>query len=367
MEVPLSITNTMAPANKIFAFAFNEKGNQVLNLKLRAMLLNLVRGCSASKKHQLLAMARLIRQWPFLLTASNRNAHFRSRGPEKTSDFGQGGNASDSDSESYKSRKQKKCEARLAVRWGMELASFSPPQIKRIIKVASLEKDVFDALMLVKGMLRDVETELMDALIHGENKIYNNRGGGIISSLTTLNLTLFLSTQCCNGSYCWLPWQPTLSYISHIFLSLNSLSFSSLHLVPIYSRNGGFSSSFSSSCSCSQWWLPSSSTKAAGQCTILHPAALPSLPFQERLRPSLQVLAKPFNHQSQLSTPLLTPKDHFNQMPYIKAYNTPSNGNFHFQVRQSLSENHALLLHESPTLSLKSPGSYPPLTMGAAH
>ncbi|KAJ6938363.1 hypothetical protein NC651_004939 [Populus alba x Populus x berolinensis] len=137
-------------------------------------------GCSASKKQQLLAMARLIRQWPFLrnhcfchaafnyllseclilsikaisprlsltiVTASNRSAHFRSRGPEKTSDFGQGGNASDSDSESYKSRKQKKREARLAVRCGMELASFSPPQIKRIIKVASLEKDVFDALI----------------------------------------------------------------------------------------------------------------------------------------------------------------------------------------------------------------------------
>uniref|UniRef100_A0A2K2BC46 Uncharacterized protein n=1 Tax=Populus trichocarpa TaxID=3694 RepID=A0A2K2BC46_POPTR len=109
-------------------------------------------------------MARLIRQWPFLrnhcfchaafnyllseslilsikatsphlsltiVTASNRNAHFLSRG----------GNASDSDSESYKSRKQKKREARLAIRWGMELASSSPPQIKRIIKVASLEKD----------------------------------------------------------------------------------------------------------------------------------------------------------------------------------------------------------------------------------
>ena len=30
--------------------------------------------------------------------------------------------------------------------------------------------------------------------------------------------------------------------------------------------------------------------------------------------PSLQVLAKPFNHQRQPSTPLLTPKDHFNQM-----------------------------------------------------
>ncbi|KAJ6938362.1 hypothetical protein NC651_004939 [Populus alba x Populus x berolinensis] len=140
----------------------------------------IIQGCSASKKQQLLAMARLIRQWPFLrnhcfchaafnyllseclilsikaisprlsltiVTASNRSAHFRSRGPEKTSDFGQGGNASDSDSESYKSRKQKKREARLAVRCGMELASFSPPQIKRIIKVASLEKDVFDALI----------------------------------------------------------------------------------------------------------------------------------------------------------------------------------------------------------------------------
>ena len=48
--------------------------------------------------------------------------------------------------------------------------------------------------------------------------------------------------------------------------------------------------------------------------TILHFAALPSLPFRERLWPSLQVLAKPFNHQSYPSTPLLTPKAHFNQM-----------------------------------------------------
>jgi hypothetical protein len=48
--------------------------------------------------------------------------------------------------------------------------------------------------------------------------------------------------------------------------------------------------------------------------TCLHSAALLSLPFRERLWPSLQVLAKPFNHQSHQSTPLLTPKDHFNQM-----------------------------------------------------
>ncbi|XP_011035012.1 PREDICTED: uncharacterized protein LOC105132954 isoform X2 [Populus euphratica] len=91
-----------------------------------------------------------------VVTASNRNVHFRSRRSEKTSGFGQEGNASDSDSESYKSRKQKKREARLAIRWGMELASFSPPQIKRIIKVASLEKYVFDALMLVKRPGPDV-------------------------------------------------------------------------------------------------------------------------------------------------------------------------------------------------------------------
>ena len=48
--------------------------------------------------------------------------------------------------------------------------------------------------------------------------------------------------------------------------------------------------------------------------TCLHSAALRSLPFRERLWPSFQVLAKPFNHQSHPSTPLLTPKDHFNQM-----------------------------------------------------
>jgi len=48
--------------------------------------------------------------------------------------------------------------------------------------------------------------------------------------------------------------------------------------------------------------------------TGLHLAALPSLPFRERLWPSLQVLAKPFNYQSHQSTPFLTQKDHYNQM-----------------------------------------------------
>ncbi|GMJ10445.1 hypothetical protein like AT4G24175 [Hibiscus trionum] len=65
----------------------------------------------------------------------------------------------------------------------MELASFSTPQIKRILGAASLEQDVLDALMLVKRLgpdvregkrrlfnyigklLREGEPELMEALI----------------------------------------------------------------------------------------------------------------------------------------------------------------------------------------------------------
>lgn len=82
-----------------------------------------------------------------------------------------------------KSRNQLKREAKRAVKWGMDLSSFSPPQIKRILKVVSLDQIVFEALMLVKRMgpdvregrrrqfnyigklLRNVEPELMDGLI----------------------------------------------------------------------------------------------------------------------------------------------------------------------------------------------------------
>jgi hypothetical protein len=49
-----------------------------------------------------------------------------------------------------KSRNELKREARRAVKWGMDLANFSPTQIKRILSAASLEREVFDALMLVK-------------------------------------------------------------------------------------------------------------------------------------------------------------------------------------------------------------------------
>ncbi|KAI7734038.1 hypothetical protein M8C21_026555, partial [Ambrosia artemisiifolia] len=90
---------------------------------------------------------------------------------------------SESDGEGRKSRNEKKREARRSVRWGMELAEFNDVQIKRILRVVSLEKEVFDALMLVKRLgrdvregkrrqfsyigrlLREVEPELMDGLI----------------------------------------------------------------------------------------------------------------------------------------------------------------------------------------------------------
>ncbi|XP_014512621.1 uncharacterized protein LOC106771203 isoform X2 [Vigna radiata var. radiata] len=90
---------------------------------------------------------------------------------------------SDTDLEAKKSRNELKREAKRAVKWGMDLASFSAPQIKRILRVASLDQVVFEAVMLVKRLgpdvregrrrqfnyigklLRDVDPELMDRLI----------------------------------------------------------------------------------------------------------------------------------------------------------------------------------------------------------
>ncbi|XP_020987064.1 uncharacterized protein LOC107467586 isoform X1 [Arachis duranensis] len=118
------------------------------------------------------------------IASAQRNLNTRSRGllrtnvplpsPSTTADF---------DSELKKSRNQLKREAKRAVQWAMDLASLSPPQIKRILGVASLDQVVFEALMLVKRLgpdvregkrrqfnyigklLRDVEPDLMDRLI----------------------------------------------------------------------------------------------------------------------------------------------------------------------------------------------------------
>lgn len=82
-----------------------------------------------------------------------------------------------------KSRNQKKKDAALAVHWGMELAKLSSAQLKRIVRAASLENEVVDAVMLVKklgsdvregkrrqfnyigGLLRNVQPELMETLL----------------------------------------------------------------------------------------------------------------------------------------------------------------------------------------------------------
>ncbi|GLT52804.1 hypothetical protein SLA2020_261220 [Shorea laevis] len=123
------------------------------------------------------------------VTSSHRNVRHRSRGlrlpnsPTPPNLQKEDGETSDSDTDVKKSRNQKKREAGRAVRWGMDLASFSTPQIKRILRVAALEQEVLEALMLVKRLgpdvregkrrqfnyigklLREVEPELMDTLI----------------------------------------------------------------------------------------------------------------------------------------------------------------------------------------------------------
>lgn len=114
------------------------------------------------------------------------NRHFRSYGlrlPNDPAPSHLQETAGEQDSDVKRSRNERKREARRAVRWGMELAAFSTPQIKRILRMASLEREVFDALMLVKRLgpdvregkrrqfnyigrlLRGVQPELMDALI----------------------------------------------------------------------------------------------------------------------------------------------------------------------------------------------------------
>ncbi|KAI8004880.1 UPF0307 protein RSc0944 [Camellia lanceoleosa] len=115
----------------------------------------------------------------------HRTLHFRSHGLKSPYALdSRYSNIDDSDDpNAKKSRNEKKREARRAVRWGIELSAFSTPQIKRILRVASLEPEVFDAIMLVKRLgrdvregkrrqfnyigrlLRDAEPELMDGLI----------------------------------------------------------------------------------------------------------------------------------------------------------------------------------------------------------
>ncbi|XP_054825165.1 uncharacterized protein LOC129322799 [Prosopis cineraria] len=120
-----------------------------------------------------------------LVSSSNRNLHFRPCGLRLSSDpmVRDGSNSDESSIDVKKSRNQLKREAKRAVRWGMELASLSAPQIKRILRLVTVDREVFEALMLVKRLrpdvregrrrqfnyigklLREVQPELMDKLI----------------------------------------------------------------------------------------------------------------------------------------------------------------------------------------------------------
>ncbi|KAL8524111.1 hypothetical protein ACS0TY_013904 [Phlomoides rotata] len=166
-----------------------------------------------------LPSTRAATNFPFLafFSTSWRQVHFQSRASKlrdvpSLSVVSESGDDSSDSSEAKKSRNEKKREARRTVRWGMELANFSPPQIKRILRVADLEQEVFDALMLVKvfvflsqrlgrdvregkrrqynyigGLLREAEPELMDGLIQatkdGDQSKFQELSGGVISTL----------------------------------------------------------------------------------------------------------------------------------------------------------------------------------------
>ncbi|KAA3467087.1 thaumatin-like protein 1 isoform X1 [Gossypium australe] len=108
--------------------------------------------------------------------SSRRNARLRPRGTRlpnapSTSDLRENEISDDSESDVKKSRNQKKREARRAVRWGMDLASFSTPQIKLILRqgVCRLGPDVREGkrrqFNYIGKLLREVEPELMEALI----------------------------------------------------------------------------------------------------------------------------------------------------------------------------------------------------------
>ncbi|EOA18761.1 hypothetical protein CARUB_v10007357mg [Capsella rubella] len=131
------------------------------------------------------------------------------------------GDSDGSESDSSRSRNQRKRDARRAVKWGIELASFSGDQVKRILRAASLGEETYDAVMLGKvitlssfgrhsfsyrkfgtmhrlgsdvregkrrhfnyigKLLRDVEPDLMDTLIHATKQGDHTTLQALISS-----------------------------------------------------------------------------------------------------------------------------------------------------------------------------------------
>lgn len=92
--------------------------------------------------------------------SARRNIHYGSRGlrlPNASGPYELGSSDSSSDSDndpfSRKSRNQKKREARRAVQWGMDLASFSNPQIKRILRQGNVSVTPFPPQSSIHGLI----------------------------------------------------------------------------------------------------------------------------------------------------------------------------------------------------------------------
>lgn len=131
---------------------FGEGGLELMALLFRPLrqwpcpVLQLQNRCYAISLHYLLSSPILLEptksksHYHFslapLASSSNRNHYFPSRGLRLANDpeLQVESNSDDSSPVAKKSRNQLKHEARRAVLWGMELASFSAPQIKRILR-----------------------------------------------------------------------------------------------------------------------------------------------------------------------------------------------------------------------------------------
>ncbi|XP_047327695.1 uncharacterized protein LOC124931303 [Impatiens glandulifera] len=95
--------------------------------------------------------------------SSYQSVHFQRRIPKLKDRLAESdlpdtdGEESDSQGLTRQSRNEKKRDARLAVQWGRDIAAFSIPEIKLILRAASLEQEVFDAIMVAKRLGRDVK------------------------------------------------------------------------------------------------------------------------------------------------------------------------------------------------------------------
>ncbi|KAK1582672.1 hypothetical protein Q3G72_017192 [Acer saccharum] len=69
-----------------------------------------------------------------------------------------------------------------------QLAAFSTPQIKRILKVTSLEDDVLEALMLVKRLGPDVK--------EGKRRQFNYIGDGYVITCSCVLINRGYSFVC---------------------------------------------------------------------------------------------------------------------------------------------------------------------------